>query len=321
MEANCNDFLAFAKAHDGKITYSNASEIISQLRDAHIKNNKLHVEVPAVYIQKLEVMRYSKSTMKHYVLCLGEFIAYFEYKNQKIDNLTSADILMYMNYRVNVDGISESYQNQLINAVKFYYEKVLGHDRERYVIDRPRSTYKLPTVFSEEEVAEILKQVRNKKHYAMLVTIYSAGLRVSELINLKVNDIDSKLNVIWIRAAKGKKDRSTLLSERTLHILRAYYKAYRPKHYLFEGMDGKPYSARSIQNILKKAMQEAGIKKKGSVHTLRHSFATHLLENGVDLRYIQFLLGHVSPKTTEIYTHVSTKKLSKITSPFDRLLM
>jgi integrase/recombinase XerD len=319
MEANCNDFLEFAKAHDGRIAYSNAAEIVPLLRDAHIKNKKQYVEVPAAYVQKLEVMRYSKSTLKHYVLCLSEFIAYFEYKQMSIEQLTSDDILMYMNYRVNVDGISETYQNQLINAIKFYYEKVLGRDRDRYVIDRPRSTYKLPTVFSEDEVAEILKHVHNKKHYAMLVTIYSAGLRVSELINLKIKDIDSKLNVIWIRSSKGKKDRSTLLSERTLTILREYYKAYKPRHYLFEGMDGKQYSARSIQNILKKAMQEAGIQRRGSVHTLRHSFATHLLENGVDLRYIQFLLGHVSPKTTEIYTHVSTKKLSKITSPFDRL--
>lgn len=321
MEANYLDFLSFAQAHDGHLSYSNAADIIPLLKNAELKNKKQEVTVPAAYVQKLEVMRYSKSTQKHYVSCLMEFIAYFEHKSMHIESLTSDDILMYMNYRVNVDGISETYQNQLINAIKFYYEKVLGRDRDRYVIDRPRGTYKLPTVFSEDEVTEIMKQVHNRKHYAMLATIYSAGLRVSELINLKVTDIDSKLNVIWIRSSKGKKDRSTLLSERTLNILRNYYKEYKPRRYLFEGMDGKPYSARSIQSILKKAMRQAGIQKRGSVHTLRHSFATHLLEHGVDLRYIQFLLGHASPKTTEIYTHVSTKKLSKIVSPFDKLII
>jgi site-specific recombinase XerD len=178
---------------------------------------------------------------------------------------------------------------------------------------------KLPKILSEEEVIAILKSVDNLKHKTMLSLIYAAGLRRSELINLEVNDIDSKRMVINIRGGKGKKDRITLLSEKILNLLRTYFQAYRPKVWLFEGVAGEAYSVSSLQKIFAVALRKSGVRKDASLHTLRHSFATHLLENGTDIRYIQALLGHNSSKTTEIYTHVTTKGFEKIRSPLDNL--
>jgi integrase/recombinase XerD len=168
-------------------------------------------------------------------------------------------------------------------------------------------------------VQSILKIPTNLKHRAILITIYSAGLRVSETINLKVNDIDSTRMQIRVEQAKGKKDRYTLLSPKTLDILRLYFLEYKPKIWLFEGPSGQPYSDRSVQSILKDAVKKAGILKRVTVHTLRHSFATHLLESGTDLRYIQSLLGHESSRTTEIYTHITTRGFDQIKSPLDSL--
>jgi len=173
---------------------------------------------------------------------------------------------------------------------------------------------------SEAEVKNILSNVNNLKHKVILMTIYSAGLRISEAINLKIKDIDSNRMQIRVEQSKGKKDRYTLLSKKTLEMLRLYFKEYKPKEWLFEGAkEGTPYSAKSIQTIFTEATKLAGIKKRATVHTLRHSFATHLLENGTDLRYIQSLLGHESSKTTEIYTHITTKGFDQILSPLDKL--
>jgi len=202
---------------------------------------------------------------------------------------------------------------------KFYYERVLGGQRKIYYVERPKTEKTLPTVLSESEIVDILKNLKNLKHKTIIITIYSGGLRIGELMRLKVNDIDSDRMQILIRQSKGKKDRFTLLAEKTLKILRLYYDEYKPKEYLFEGQNGGMYSARSIQTILKAAVAKTSIKKHVTVHTLRHSFATHLLENGTDVRYIQSLLGHSSSKTTEIYTHVTTKGMEKIKSPLDKL--
>ena len=174
-------------------------------------------------------------------------------------------------------------------------------------------------MLSEEEVTAILKTITNIKHKALIMTIYSGGLRISELINLKVKDIDSDRMQIRVQQSKGKKDRYTLLSQKTLLILRQYFKEYKPKEWLFEGEGDGEYSQKAIQNILKRAVLKAGIKKRITVHSLRHSFATHLLENGTDLRYIQNLLGHSNSKTTEIYTHITTKGFDQIKNPLDKL--
>ena len=187
------------------------------------------------------------------------------------------------------------------------------------MVDRPRKERTLPEVLSEEEVSNLLHVTQNLKHKAILMTIYSAGLRVGEAIALKIKDIDSQRMQIRVEQSKGKKDRYTLLSTKTLEVLRQYVKIYKPKVWLFEGQDGGQYSERSIQALLKQSLQKTSIKKRVTVHTLRHSFATHLLEHGTDLRYIQALLGHESSKTTEIYTHVTTKGFQLIQSPLDRL--
>jgi integrase/recombinase XerD len=175
----------------------------------------------------------------------------------------------------------------------------------------------LPNVLSKEEVLKIIDSTENIKHKTLLALIYSAGLRISEALSMKPKDIDSVRMLIHVKNAKGKKDRYTLLSEKVLTLLREYYLVYKPKEFLFEGQFGGMYSSRSAQIILKHAAKKALIKKTITLHTLRHSFATHLLESGTDLRYIQELLGHSSPKTTMIYTHVSNNSLKKIKNPFD----
>ena len=207
----------------------------------------------------------------------------------------------------------------MINSIKFYYERVFGGKRKIYLIERPRKENILPEVLSEEEVTAILKSISNLKHKSLIMTIYSGGLRISELINLKVKDIDSNRMQIRIQQSKGKKDRYTLLSKKTLITLRQYFAEYKPKVWLFEGESGGQYADSSIYNIFSKALKIAGITKKVSIHSLRHSFATHLLENGTDLRYIQSLLGHSSSKTTEIYTHITTKGFDQIKNPLDNL--
>ncbi|HAQ19876.1 MAG TPA: recombinase XerD [Prolixibacteraceae bacterium] len=272
---------------------------------------------PKEYIAKLEELRYSEQTIKRYKSQFEEFINF--YHKYDIARIDEPMIKAFMRYLVTERKISSSYQNQSINAVKFYYERILGGQRKVYYIDRPRKEKTLPTVLSEEEVVQILNAVENIKHKAILMTIYSAGLRISEAINLKLKDIDSKRMQIRIEQSKGKKDRYSLLSTKTLDVLRFYFREHKPKQWLFEGQSGEQYAARSIQNILKMAISKTNIKKRITVHSLRHSFATHLLENGTDLRYIQNLLGHESSKTTEIYTHITTKGFDQIKSPLDKL--
>jgi len=227
-------------------------------------------------------------------------------------------ITAFLRYLVLERKVSTSYQNQAINAVKFYYERVLGGHRKVYLVERPREEKTLPIVLSEKEIGDLLKATENIKHKSILMLAYSAGLRLSELINVKLTDIDSQRMQIRVEQAKGNKDRYSLLSNRLLELLREYFLAYKPKIWLFEGAKGGQYSVNSIQAIMKESVKKAGIKKKVSVHTLRHSFATHLLENGTDLRYIQVLLGHASSKTTEVYTHITTKGFDQIKSPLDK---
>jgi len=272
---------------------------------------------PDEFIGKLKELRYSEQTIKSYKMHFEEFINFYhKYDLVKIDE---SQIKVFLRYLVTERKVSISHQNQAINAIKFYYERILGGQRKVYYIDRPRREKTLPTVLSEEEIISILNSIDNTKHKAIIMTIYSAGLRISEVINLKLKDIDSKRMQIRVEQSKGKKDRYTLLSVKALEILRQYFKVYKPKIWLFEGQTGEQYAGRSVQNILKMAVSRTNIKKHITVHTLRHSFATHLLENGTDLRYIQNLLGHDSSRTTEIYTHITTKGFDQIKSPLDKL--
>jgi len=271
---------------------------------------------PAEFVDKLQVKRYSENTARSYINAFEEFLNF--YPTKALLEINELDITAYLKHLVQ-KGLSNSYQNQAINAIKFYFEIVLGLPNRFYSVDRPRREHKLPNVLSEEEVYRIISVTTNIKHKAIIVTIYSCGLRLSELLNLKLTDIQSDRNLLLIRNAKGNKDRNTILSATTIALLRKYYLLYKPKEFLFEGQSGGQYSEKSVQNIIKNALKLAKITKSSSTHTLRHSFATHLLENGTDLRYIQTLLGHSSPKTTEIYTRVSTKSLRDIKSPLDKL--
>lgn len=307
---NCRYFLR------NKPVHTNAQMVdLSPLKNKLPKEGKPNL-CPKEYIELLETKRYSFHTAKTYTYLFSNFMNHFNEK--PLNELNEIDIRQYIHGIVK-QGKSASYQNQAINAIKFYYEQVLDMPQRFYEIDRPIAEHKLPFVLSEAEIGKLISVTANLKHKAILVTIYSCGLRMSELINLKISDIQSDRNLLLLRAAKGNKDRTTILSNTTIFLLRKYYKQFKPEVYLFEGQKGGPYSSKSVHNIVKHAMCLAKINKPASPHTLRHSFATHLLENGTDLRYIQTLLGHSSPKTTEIYAQVSTKSLRGVVSPIEKL--
>lgn len=275
------------------------------------------MELLQQYIQLLTIKRYSPRTVKTYTNALRQFLAAFPAVD--IEVITTKEIEDFINFQVTHKKISSSYQKQLVGAIKFLYQEVL---RRRISIDYlypDRQEKKIPVVLSKEEVKAILDASDNLKHRSMLVGLYSGGLRLSEIINLTIGDIDSKRMVINLRAAKGKKDREVMLSEKFLTLLREYYSTYKPQKWMFEGQNGGQYAPRSLQLVFKKALMKSGVKKNASVHTLRHSFATHLLESGTDIRYIQSLLGHSSIRTTQIYTHLTEAKKASIQSPFDQL--
>ena len=248
------------------------------------------------------------------------FINTYRTKNIKqINGFGISEIDGYHKGMLQRKGVKASTINQSVNAIKLYYDKVLGIEINTDKIERPKMGKKLPNVYSVREMQEIIQSTNNIKHKTILFIIYSAGLRISEAIRLQKNDINFDRKLIHIRKAKGNKERYTMLSENAIDLLHTYVKEYKPSNYLFEGQYGDQYSDSSIRNIFNTAVKKAKLPKKGGPHILRHSFATHLLEQGVDIRYIQVLLGHSSSKTTEIYTHVSTRNIEQIKSPGDFL--
>lgn len=266
----------------------------------------------------LQSKRYSPNTIETYTDAMRSFLRFFSKK--KIEDICNEDLIQYNNEYILANRFSESFQNQVVNAVKLFFKTVENSHLNVENIHRPKRSKKLPNVLSKEDVKAILNAPINIKHRAMLSLIYACGLRCGELLSLKLNDIDSDRMILHIKSAKGKKDRIVPLSEKIVLLLREYYKAAKPQVYLFEGQKkGTRYDERSLQNVLKQSLAKTNITKPVTLHWLRHSYATHLLENGTDLRYIQELLGHRSSKTTEIYTHVSTKSIRQIKSPFDYL--
>lgn len=262
--------------------------------------------------------RYSNNTISTYLDGLYIFLRYHSHK--KIEEIDNNDLIDFNNHYILDQGLSASFQNQVINAVKLFFKSVESRKLDVDLIHRPRRAKLLPNVLSKEEVKKLLDSLNNIKHKVMLSLIYSCGLRCGELLRLKPEHIDAQRKLIIIRQAKGKKDRIVPLSEKILGMLRVYWEVHKPKVYLFEGQqEGATYDERSLQQVLKNAVYKADIKKPVTLHWLRHSYATHLLENGTDLRYIQEILGHRSSKTTEIYTHVSTKGIQNVVSPFDYL--
>ncbi|MDD7887962.1 site-specific tyrosine recombinase/integron integrase [Flavivirga sp. 57AJ16] len=269
---------------------------------------------PEAYLLKLELKRYANNTVRTYVTFFEMFINH--YKSKDLKAINESDIRAFLQVLIN-RKMSNSYINQVINAIKFYYEVVLGMPNRFYEIERPRKESKLPKVISKEDVFALIGNTNNIKHKCIVELLYGSGLRRSELLNLKIEDVDSRRMLIRVEGAKGNKDRFTILSKTALEDLRAYYREWKPKKYLFEGQNGKKYSGASVLKIVKRAAKKADIKPCVTPHVLRHSFATHLLESGVDLRQIQVLLGHGSSKTTEIYTHVATNTFKTIKNPLD----
>ncbi|GEO03118.1 hypothetical protein AAE02nite_07820 [Adhaeribacter aerolatus] len=275
---------------------------------------------PLVYLEKMQLLNYSRRTMRTYHALLLRFLNTYTAQGLDVINTFTPEQVNQYHMALQAKGQSYTYINQSINAIKFYYGKLLGRrDMGLAEVNRPAQEKKLPKVLSKEEVAAILKAPDNLKHRCLLLLLYSGGLRIGEVVNLRLTDVQSKRRLLLIRGGKGYKDRTTLLSPRLLEELRLYYQKYKPKDWLFEGQDGGAYSVESIRNVFRAALQKAGIRQAATPHTLRHSFATHLLEQGTDLRYIQALLGHNSSKTTEIYTHITQHGLDKIISPLDGL--
>lgn len=288
---------------------------LQKLRERVIEDETYRI-CPESYLLKLELRRYSIHTVRTYVACFEKFLNHFS--EHDLLEINEEMIRNYLSKLVQ-KGISDSYLNQMVNSIKFYYEQVEGMPNRFYSIERPIKRKQLPKVISKEEVKAIIENTNNIKHRCIVSLLYSAGLRRAELLNLKMEDIDSKRMVIIVRGGKGGKDRLSLLSKNVLNDLRKYVKEWRPKVWLFEGPTGGQYSGSSISRLLTESSKRARILKKVTPHMLRHSFATHLLEVGTDLRYIQTLLGHSSSVTTEIYTQVAINNIKMIDSPFDSL--
>lgn len=267
------------------------------------------------YSKLLHLKNYSSKTEKAYLHHLNLFLDYIS--TFKITSVDSKVLLNYFDYLKQEKKFSYSAMKQSLATVRFLFLDVLKKEIDFDFFIKMKKPNSLPNVLTTEEVKKIIISIENIKHRAIIATIYSCGLRISEAVNLKINDIDSSAMTVKIVNAKGSNDRIIMLSEKLLSLLREYFKIYKPRVYLFEGQSGDKYSTRSIQQIFNHAVIKVGIKKKVTVHTLRHSFASHLLENGTDIRFIQELLGHKHLSTTQIYTHINPISAKKIKSPFD----
>jgi integrase/recombinase XerD len=261
----------------------------------------------------LDGMRYSRSTIKTYTAFVLKFLRYHKFK----ETFDLRDIDRFVEREIAGKQYSISSHRQCISALKHYFELTEQEEIDISKLKRPEKSRYLPGVLSKEEVIDLLRATRNLKHRCILALIYSSGLRIGELLKLKLNDIDIDRRQILIRQAKGRKDRYVMLAESFLPLFYNYLQTYRPEVYLAEGLKGGQYSASAVRSFLKESCRRARIRKRVTPHTLRHSYATHMLENGIDIRYIQELLGHSRPETTMIYTHVTQKDLSKIRSPLD----
>ncbi len=299
-------------------TALNRFKFAIEKKEPLIYSSKLSVKNQIIltnFIETIQLKGYSSSTLKTYK---NEFTLFLIYLNEKsASDCSLTDVRTYILYCLNELKLTDSTIHSRINALKFYYEKILNFERFSIEIPRPKKPYKLPKVIDISDVKKLFDVTTNLKHNTMLKVCYGMGLRVSEIVNLKINDVDSKRMQVLIEKAKGKKDRYVNLPQSLLHQLRNYFKEYKPKCYLFEGVNATQYSCRSAQQVFKHALIRANINKPVGIHSLRHSFATHLLEKGTDIRYIQELLGHNDIKTTLLYTSVTDKSIRKIKSPLD----
>jgi site-specific recombinase XerD len=294
-------------------------ELLKEPKDFH-SYLKIHTINQPAYEKMIETLRlkaYSESTVKTYRNEFAQLLILLKEKN--VDELSASQLRSYFLYCIHTLKLSENTLHSRINAIKFYFEQVLKREKVFFEIPRPKKPSTLPKALSQKDIKKLFEVTTNLKHNTMLKLCYGMGLRVSEIVNLKITDIDSSSMQVFVERAKGKKDRYVNLPQSILEQLRTYYLQYKPKKYLFEGMYGEQYSIRSVQQVFKNAMKKAKINKKVGIHGLRHSFATHLLEAGTDIRFIQELLGHKDIKTTLIYTQVSNQTLKSIKSPLDNI--
>lgn len=268
-------------------------------------------------IETLQLKAYSGSTLRTYRNEFAQLL--YVLKKVPVEKLDANRLRSYFLYCINTLKLSENTLHSRMNAIKFYFEQVLHREKFFMEIPRPKKPSILPKVISTKDIKQLFEVTTNLKHNTMLKLCYGMGLRVSEIVNLKITDIDSGNKQVFIERAKGKKDRYANLPNSILGQLRAYYVAYKPKKYLFEGQYGEQYSTRSAQQVFKLALKKANINKDVGIHGLRHSFATHLLESGTDVKFIQELLGHNDIQTTLRYIHVSEQSLKKVKSPLDSL--
>lgn len=301
----------------GEVDSEECDSWIKQLK-AKEKNKELYGNTLKKFENWMLGKRYSENTVKVYLQSVTIFLGQMHEK--RLEEITKEDFIKFNLDYIIKNKLSLSYQNQVVNGLKLYFKLIADRKIDLDNLDRPRREKRLPSVLSKEEIKSILNNIKNLKHRVILSLIYACGLRSGELINLKIGEIDIDRNTIFIRQSKGKKDRLVPFQGGILILVKEYLELYKPLEFLIEGeKKGERYSSRSMQNVLKKALRDSNINKPVTLHWLRHSFATHLLESGTDLRFIQELLGHNSSRTTEIYTHVSNKSLQKIRSPFDDL--
>ncbi|MBC3758536.1 tyrosine-type recombinase/integrase [Hyunsoonleella sp. SJ7] len=287
--------------------------VLDKAANIHPVNRQAYLDLN----QQLALKQYSPNTKRVY---LSEFLHLLNLLDDfPVADLSPKRLKDYFLYCIKGEKMSERKLNGKINAIKFYFEQVLHRPKMFFDIPRPKKPLTLPKMLSKSEVKRLFDVTTNLKHKIALKLSYGMGLRVSEVVGLKITDIDSKRMVVHIKGAKGKKDRYVPLPESVLPDLREYYVAYRPKLFLLEGQYGGAYAKSSLQQVFKNAMVKAGVKKDIGIHGLRHSYATHLLESGADMRFIQELLGHNSIKTTQVYTKVTPRSISKIKSPLDNL--
>ena len=293
------------------------------LNAARIRNKVYNLlkyyKLEEIYIYQLKIVLestdFSDSTKRNYLCAFISFLKSFEFSHPTlIDNKKIKEFLLLCSQK------SEAYQNNMINSIRFFYKIAYNREISGQYLVRPRMGKHLPDIFEKDEIVAIYTCLENKKHRFLIMLIYSAGLRRSEAQNLKIRDVNFKSNILFIRSAKGKKDRVTIIPGGLKELMNEYLKEYNPKVYLFEGdKPGEKYSFSSMNNVLKSAAKKAGIKHRVHLHMLRHSFATHSLENGMDIRYVQELLGHVNLKTTQRYTHITSIALHRLKSPFEYL--
>ncbi|MDR1951026.1 MAG: site-specific integrase [Bacteroidales bacterium] len=284
------------------------------LTNIHLVNHNAILRM----VETLKLKGYSESTIRTYQYELAQFL--IALKNNPVEQCDAQKVRSYLLYCYDHLKLAENTLHSRLNALKFYFEQVLHRDKMFFQdIPRPKKHSQLPKTIHASDIKKMFNVTANLKHNTMLKLCYGAGLRLSEIINIKIKDVDSKNMQVFIERGKGKKDRYVNLPHSILEQLRAYYKIYRPQKYLFEGQQGEQYAKRSLQNVFTNSLRKAGINKQVGIHGLRHSYATHLLEQGTDIRFIQELLGHKDLKTTLIYTDVTNHSIRGIASPLDRL--